>query len=333
MKFCSGLFLLGFSFSLAAAPANAPTGPVPVPIIPGNTVSVPATSPGQQYVYEQKSFSAQAYLITPEQAQAVIDKFKPAYASLGSPRFLLFVNRDLIDQKSGMKLSARTEKTESTRVTADSNFEPAGAAPTPAAPVQITAAGNVSLNGQVPGLPGKGNSSTRTDRVSNENRYKNSERQETLADRQTVRDVERLFGRPLRSAGATLADQRVASQLIPDRNLESFSVATETETARKDREALSKIADVVLEVLISSKTVTVAEVSGDRAYSVPDIQATAIRLKDSKIMGQASSADVIGKEQNAGRIARSFDVQDIAEATALALMDDIVTNSRQNSPQ
>ena len=36
----------------------------------------------------------------------------------------------------------------------------------------------------------------------------------TLADRQTVRDVESLFGRPLRLGGAKIADQRIATQLM-----------------------------------------------------------------------------------------------------------------------
>jgi hypothetical protein len=91
---------------------------------------------------------------------------------------------------------------------------------------------------------------------------------------------------------------------------------------------LGKITDVVLEVLITSRNETVVEVSGDRTISVPDIHATAIRLKDSKILGQASSTDVLGKGQGAARLARTFDVHDIAEATALALMEDIATNNR-----
>ena len=71
------------------------------------------------------------------------------------------------------------------------------------------------------------------------------------------------------------------------------------------------------------RNITIAEISSDKTYTVPDIQATAIRLKDSKILGQASSRDVLGKDRYAGNIARNFDVQDIAEATALALMEDM----------
>ena len=124
----------------------------------------------------------------------------------------------------------------------------------------------------------------------------------TLADRQTVRDVERLFGRPLRAAGVTLVDQ----------------------PGGQDLEALARAADVGIEILISSRSITVPEVSGDRTYTVPDIQATAVRLRDSKVIGQATAADVMARTQNAGYAARNFGVQDVTEATALALMEDIL---------
>ena len=61
--------------------------------------------------------------------------------------------------------------------------------------------------------------------------------------------------------------------------------------------------------------------------ATPDIQATALRLKDSEIVGQAASSDVVGKERSAGYYARNFDVREIAEATALALMEDMLTGA------
>jgi hypothetical protein len=280
----------------------------------------PSQASSEKFVYDQKPLPGQPVLVAPEQAQAVIDKFKNAYAKLGNPRMLLYVNRELVDEKTGMKLVARTEKTDTTRRNYDSTVEaPNGASNS----VNINAGGNVTVNGSSVEYPGKGKISDTTEHVSNENRYRIQERESKLADRQTVRDVERLFGRPLRTAGVSLADQTVAAQLIADKPIRSFVVNTEGEAARKDREALSKITDVVLEVLISSRNIAVAEISGDTTYTVPDIQATAIRLSDSKILGQASSRDVLGKDRYAGPIARNFDVQDIAEATALALMDDM----------
>ncbi len=141
----------------------------------------------------------------------------------------------------------------------------------------------------------------------------------TLADQQTVREVERLFGRAFRNGGATLADQKSAVALLED-NPGHRLVGDQ---GAKDREALGKIADVAIEVLISSRSLTVPEVSGDKTYTVPDIQATAIRLKDSAIIGQAAASDILGRDMQAGRIIRQFDVRDITEATALALMDDM----------
>jgi hypothetical protein len=284
----------------------------------------PAPEPTQlsseKFTYDQKPLPGQPVLVASEQAQAIIEKFKAAYAKLGNPRMLLYVNRELVDEKTGMKLVARTEKTESSRRKIDSTVDASNRGSNS---VNINAGGNVTVNGSSADYPGKGKVTDTNERVSNENRYRIEERESKLADRQTVRDVERLFGRPLRAAAVSLADQNVATQLIADKPIRSFTVRTEGEAARKDREALAKITDVVLEVLISSRNIAVAEVSGDRTYTVPDIQATAIRLKDSKILGQASSRDVLGKDRYAGRVARNFDVQDIAEATALALMEDM----------
>jgi hypothetical protein len=146
----------------------------------------------------------------------------------------------------------------------------------------------------------------------------------TLADQQTVREIERLFGRAFRNAGAQLADQKIAASLLP----EEAGAHLTGDPAAKDRQALSNIADIAIEVLISSRNITIPEVSGDATVPVPDIQATAIRLKDAAIVGQASASDVIGKGAQAGRATRQFSVQEITEATALALMDDMLTGKR-----
>lgn len=146
----------------------------------------------------------------------------------------------------------------------------------------------------------------------------------TLADQQTVREIERLFGRAFRNAGAQFADQKLAASLLP----EEAGAHLVGDQAAKDRKALSDIADIAIEVLISSRNITVPQVSGDATYPVPDIQATAIRLKDAAIVGQAAASDIIGKGVQAGRVLRQFGVQDITEATAIALMDDMLTGKK-----
>ena len=164
-----------------------------------------------------------------------------------------------------------------------------------------------------------------TVKTSGENTYALKEATSpTLADQQTVREIERLFGRAFRNAGATLADQKSAVALLEERPGHRLV----GDQAAKDREALGKIADVAIEVLISSRSLTVPEVSGDKTYAVPDIQATAIRLKDSVIIGQAAASDILGRDAQAGAIMRQFGVRDITEATALALMEDMLTGKK-----
>lgn len=249
--------------------------------------NTPPLDGNNRYVYDQKPVSVPSVLVTEEQAQTIIGRFKEAYPKLGSPRFLIYVNRELVDEQSGMKLIKRQERIDGSR--------------------------------------SSGTNGASTIRSSVDNTYRADGRpQPSLADKQTVRDVERLFGRPLRAGGAGLADQRVASQLIADRPIDELIGTTDSAQARKDREALGKVADAVIEVLISSKNIVVPRISGDQTITIPDIQATAIRLSDSKILGQASSSDVTTRVPPA--TLANFDVREISEATALALMEDISMN-------
>jgi hypothetical protein len=315
--------LIGFpllAVSLCAGPiekAKVPKNPPP-PI-----VSVPATSPTPQpspggntaFVYQQQSIAGRAPLVSQEQARAVIDRFKAGYPKLSAPRLLVYVNRELIDESSGLRMVGRTEKTDQLKA----DLTPTGSAGQSPLGQNVTIVGNASVDAS--GNPVRGTS----ERVIGENTYSHRDRTNAaLADRQTIRDVERLMGRPLRLGGARLTDQRVATQLLADRSVQEFLGTTGTASAAKDREALLRTADVVVEVLISSRSLPVPGVSGDLVYEVPDIQATAIRLADAHILGQASSADILGPDRFAGRVARNYDVREITEAVALALMEDMM---------
>ena len=275
-----------------AFPAPPPPPPPPPDVVvqpPPPPIAVMKTQPQQVYVYDQKPLAGRPALVTPEQAQSIINRFKAAYPKLGSPRFLIYVNRELVDEQSGMKLIHRDEHLESGRNASNSTNA--------AASVKSVENNEYRSDGKAP---------------------------PTLTDKQTVRDVERLFGRPLRDAGATLTDQKVAAQLIADKPLDDFIGTTDTPQARKDREAIGKIADAVIEILISSKTINVPTISGSQNITIPDIQATAIGLKDSKILGQASSSDVTGRVPPS--TLGSFGVNEVTEATALALMEDMTPN-------
>ena len=289
--------LLPASFLSAQSADKIPEAPVPVfPAPPAPAVA--ATPSDQQRLYGPTS----ATLVPAEQARTLVEKFQAAYAKLGNPRLLVYVNRELIDRTSGLKLTGRTERYERTPSEMKSDLDP----PNPA----VQSAGT---NGTV--------------KTSGDNTYALKEAaQPTLADRQTVREVERLFGRPFRAAGATLADQRIAADMIGDKSL--ASLAGNGDQAAKDRAALGQVADVVLEILISSRNITVPAVSGAQTLTVPDIQATAIRLKDAVILGQAAASDVLGKDVQAGRMVSTYSVQDITEATALALMEDMLGSAK-----
>jgi hypothetical protein len=271
-------------------PAPEPTSAVPHVWVDENyhspgwpTPEQKAAQRGPVYVYDQKQYGGGTALVSPEQAQGIIDRFKAAYPKLGSPRLLIYVNRELVDETAGMKLIRREEHIESSRT-------------------------ETNTSGSVKSVQ--------------ENTYRSDGKAApTLADQQTIRDVERLFGRPLRQAGASLVDQKIAASLITDKPIGEVIGSTDAVQSRKDREAIGKIADAVIEILISSKTVTTTTLSGPQTITIPDIQATAVRVSDSKILGQASSTDVMNRVPPSQL--GNFSIPEITEATALALMEDM----------
>lgn len=138
----------------------------------------------------------------------------------------------------------------------------------------------------------------------------------TLADQQTRRDIERLFGRPLRLAGAILVDHGAEAA-------GAAGGAGSASTAQPAGE--SPAADIAIEVLISSRRVAFA--ADDATTVVPDIQATAIRVRDKAVLGQAASSDLIGFGAAAGEKARHYSTEEIVEATAFALIEDFAANA------
>jgi hypothetical protein len=260
------------------------TAPATEPPVPV-TQAWPAAAAQPAAPAEQRLYGANATpLIAPAAAQAVVDKFRAAYGTASAPRLIIYVNRSLVDASS-LKLTGRTESyTEK------------------------------SSDGKTTSTKTKGTSTYATKDASTP--------APTLADQQTVRDIERLVGRAFRSGGAKLSDQRIAGVMLsaqPGARLLG-------DQATKERDALAQSADIAIEVLISTRTLIAAEVSGDTTVAVPDIQMTAIRLKDAAILGQASASDVLGA--GAAQAAKKFSAADITEATALALMEDMLLNAK-----
>src|SRR5262245_43141364 len=100
--------------------------PKPAPAVVYQEVSSPAVRPAPKpsppYYYEQKVMGAPAARVTEEQAQTIVNRFKEAYPKLGSPRLLIYVNRELVDAHSGIKLVRRDERVERSR--GGTNAEP-----------------------------------------------------------------------------------------------------------------------------------------------------------------------------------------------------------------
>ncbi len=176
-------------------------------------------------------------LISQERTQQTLDAFKEAYLKLGSPRFLIFVNREFLQVR------------------------------------------------------------------------------EPSAD-----DIEQFFARPLRVAGAVLADQKTADALMAGKWLKAPNPSGDAK-ASSDRDSLRNIADVGIEILIAPPETAAKENSTDTAVSIPEIQASAIRLEDARIIGQASTSNLQARE-------RQFDVRDASEAVALLLMEDLVREAK-----
>lgn len=284
----------------AGAQTPAPEAPVPVVTAPTSPASVaPRTENQRLYGVDASP------LVSREAAEHVIEKFRATYATGQAPRVVIYVNRQLVDFDSKLKLTKHTEHYDRTETQTT-------ATPAPA-PTNEPGAPSVAANN------GSASSTTRT---SGDNVYAvEHQPAATLADRQTVRDVERLFGRVFRNAGARLADQQVATSTLGDESGQRLVGAQ----AARERAALGKAADIAVEVLISSRNLTVPGISSDQVYTVPDIQATAIRLSDAAIVGQASASDILGRGQDAARLVQQFDMNDITEAVALALLEDMTT--------
>jgi hypothetical protein len=145
-----------------------------------------------------------------------------------------------------------------------------------------------------------------------------------LADELTAAEIERMFGRAFGNAGARIAKQKIPTALAaaePGARLVG-------EAAAKDRTALAVVADIAIEVLISGRPLNAAEIAGEAAPPVPDLHATAIRLKDAAVVGRARAGELLQKGTQAGRVIGHFNLRDISVATAIALMEDMLAEKR-----
>jgi len=245
------------------AMSRAAPAPRNIRVVTGET---PKPS-GKKYTYTESSATPLNLLYTREQARKIVDNFKLAYAKMGQPRIDIRVNLPYGTVPAsplpvpGVQFSPTIDPNTGLPRTQP----PAGAAPIPAAGAPVP---------------------TRVFDAS------------SLTERQTQREVETLFGRPLRSAGVQLVES-----------------------------SLTNLPELTFEVLISERELVLQGISRKENITVPDIQVTALRLADARIVGQASVLDLFARKEQAAYMLRRYDLRQLTEATALALMQDIATTA------
>ncbi len=241
----------------------------PGPFTQRNTVPVHKNtndpSPGTKHVYTVSPGLPLQTIYTAEQAKAIVEEFRITYAKLGGPKIDVRVNFP--------RGAVQVPQLPIVGVGGVPAIDPATGLPMPA--------GGAPAAGGIPGTPAR--------------IFDTDE----LSSKQTKREVERLFGRPLRMAGVTLMDAD-----------------------------LTNLPEVSFEVLISEREITVNGIKGKQTHSVPDIQVTAIRMTDGRIIGQATVLDLFPKRSTAARMLQRYDIQQLTEATALALMKDISSSAQ-----
>ncbi|MDR1010043.1 MAG: hypothetical protein LBM04_02760 [Opitutaceae bacterium] len=161
---------------------------------------------------------------------------------------------------------------------------------------------------------------------------------DSLADKQTIRDIERIAAKPFLQAGATLVDQQAASMIASGTaqpgattNVEVIAaggvVMIASGTAQSDAAPSAPAGDVAIETLVTSRQVVLPSISAENeTITIPDIQMTAIRLSDAAILGQATASDIVN--QLPPSALPGLTVQDALEATALNLMADMTARTK-----
>ena len=243
----------------------------PGPFTQQNTVPVHkntiVTTPSSKHVYTVSPGVPLQTIYTAEQAKAIVEEFRITYAKLGGPKIDVRVNFP--------RGAVQVPQLPIVGVGGVPAIDPATGLPMPAGGAPAPAAGGI------PAAPAR--------------IFDTDE----LSSKQTKREVERLFGRPLRMAGVTLMDAD-----------------------------LTNLPEVSFEVLISERKITVSGIKGRQSHSVPDIQVTAIRMTDGRIIGQATVLDLFPRRSTAARMLQRYDIQQLTEATALALMKDISSSAQ-----
>ncbi|MFH1067625.1 MAG: hypothetical protein V1746_06960 [bacterium] len=251
-----------------------------------------------------------------------VSSFRASYQKMGSPRILIYVNRSLIAERGEMLETTRSEQSVKTKGDAVLP-EPSQAA------VQVGSGNQATQEAGIPPLPktsGKGG-----ERLVSESHSQRVNAASDLGTGQTTqydaRQIEETFQKPFFDAEAKLVDQKIAElalKKLPNAD-SNFLTAPQTDKEREQIEALRQSADIAVEILIRSKSVTIPQVSGkDKVETRLEVVATVTQLKDGVKLAQINSDTLFGfnrrdgkaKEARAARVTSA----EIVEQTALAVM-------------
>ena len=217
---------------------------------------------GKKYVYTVSPAVPLSQIYNAQQAQQIVEDFRAAYVKLGAPRINIIVNLP--------QGAFEVPQIPTVGVGGTPQIDPATGLPMP-----------VGVGGAAPAA---------APRIFDT---------DELSTRQTKREVELLFGRPLRLAGATLIDP-----------------------------AQTNLPELTLEILLGEREIKVPGINGPKSHTVPDIIVTATRAADGQVLGQATVLDLFKHQAAAARMLQRYNIQQLTEATALALMKDIASTAK-----
>ena len=115
----------------AKAPAKEAEPPVPM------VEAGPRPQPAAVEQAGQKLYGTADTLISSEKAKEIVTAFRSTVAK-DKPRYLIYVNRELVDETSGFRVTGRRERTESVQGETKSAFEADPNAPKPSAPADCS---------------------------------------------------------------------------------------------------------------------------------------------------------------------------------------------------
>lgn len=150
----------------------------------------------------------------------------------------------------------------------------------------------------------------------------------TVADLNRIKEVEQWVQLLFTNAGATLVDPNVGVPLLGSKPYQRIPAADKAKT-KKERDALAAVADVVVEVTIVARYVTVLSPgANDSVFIVPDVTTDAYRVTDSALLGTASVQEVIKSRKLPEDTVMTINMNARTDTAIVALMEDIKRNLR-----